>query len=158
MLSYKQHERNTAAAKAINIATPGHRSVIEIASSNIAHGYSRLQSLDVTVRRSSSLHSIGSSTSESSSPSSSSPCRTSLPVVQPTTRHETATEIAARKVRELAEDTAVVERELSKYEAAGALKSFENTGMVNIVEFWSVSSLSQNYFDLSIFTHFFSGQ
>jgi hypothetical protein len=58
-------------------------------------------------------------------------------------------------VRELAEDTVAVERELSKYEAAGALASFKNTGMVNIVEFWSVSNLSWNFFHCRLL---FSGQ
>jgi len=49
--------------------------------------------------------------------------------------------MAARKVRELAQDMAAVECELSKYEAAGALASYRNTGMVNVVEFWSVNNL-----------------
>lgn len=54
--------------------------------------------------------------------------------------------MAARKLRELAEDTAALERELNKYEAAGALALFKNTGMVNIVEFWLVSNLSRSSF------------
>ena len=131
MLSYKQHERNTTSATAAKVINPSHRSATDIASSNISHGYHHLRSLDVTVRRSASLHSLQSSAS-SAPPSPTSP-------IQPP-RQPTASEIAAIKARELAEDAAVVERELSRYEAVGALPSFEKAGMVNIVEFWSVSN------------------
>ncbi|KIM42939.1 hypothetical protein M413DRAFT_18544 [Hebeloma cylindrosporum] len=126
----KTRKTRTYALSMTKRINPSHRSATDIASSNISHGYHRLKSLDVTVRRSASLHSLQSSASELTSPPPTSS-------IQPP-RPQTAAEIAATKARELVEDTAIVERKLSRYEAVSALPSFENAGMVNIVHFWSV--------------------
>lgn len=140
MLSYKQHERYTnTTSKEVSTLNNLRSSLTtrtELASSNIAHGYSRLRSLNVNVRRSSSLQSIQNATPDSlrHSPAPG-PSSTTAPIA----RQESPEEISARKSRELAEDKVAVELELSRYEAASVVSSFESTGMVNIVEFWSVS-------------------
>ncbi|KAF8959750.1 ribonuclease H-like domain-containing protein, partial [Flammula alnicola] len=139
MLSYKQHERNTTRiTPAQSTSTPARSlSATEIASTSVSTGYNRLQTLNVAVRRSSSLH----LPLAASSPSSTRHTSSSPPAPQTPLRQETAVELAARKSQELAEDKGVVERELARYEAAGVVPSFQNSGMVNIVEFWSVSAL-----------------
>ncbi|KAF8197148.1 hypothetical protein BJ912DRAFT_923235 [Pholiota molesta] len=135
MLSFKQHQCTNQPISSHSQPTAASRksSPSELASTNIAHGYSRLQSLNVGIRRSSSLINVQTPT-QSSPSTSSSRSQTPLPI-QP--HQETAEEIATRKMRELAEDKAHVERELSRYEAAGIITSFENSGMINIDEFWS---------------------
>lgn len=138
MMSYKQQERAATSAY-VNSSPSGtlrqSSSPSALASANITHGYSRLRSLNVTVRRSSSLTHVQTSTP---SPRSASPLPAQTPPhIQP--HQETIEEAETRKVWEVAEDRTHVERELSRYKAAGISTSFENTGMVNIDEFWSVS-------------------
>lgn len=65
-----------------------------------------------------------------------------------------AEDIAVRKMRELSEDKAQVEWELSRYEAAGIVTSFENSGMVNIDEFWSVSHIFCLFFVAHLLIYF----
>lgn len=149
MLDYKQHQRaSTSQAPSMSQRTSAPTrasSMSELASTNIAHGYSRLQSLDVNIRRSSSLTNIQRPATPANN--------TTQTLPQPSICHqETEEERAIRKARELQEDKIHVESELTRYEAAGPVTSFENTGMVNIDEFWSVSLFYMSFLSKYILT------
>ena len=84
------------------------------------------------MRRSSSSRNISTP-----SPSPSRPVSTSQISAPP--QQESPSDTEVRKFRELVEDRAAAQRELNRYEAAGVISSLKDTGMVNMIHFWSVS-------------------